>query len=68
MSPAPPCQQDGRMRRGGRVVEGARLERVYTGNRIKGSNPFLSAKHRRLPHKLSNYIFYYQLDSRSPVN
>ena len=29
--------------RGGRVVEGARLERVYTGNRIKGSNPFLSA-------------------------
>lgn len=30
-------------RRGGRVVEGARLERVYTGNRIKGSNPFLSA-------------------------
>lgn len=29
--------------RGGRVVEGARLERVYTGDRIKGSNPFLSA-------------------------
>jgi hypothetical protein len=25
------------------VVEGARLESVYTGNRIKGSNPFLSA-------------------------
>ena len=25
------------------MVEGARLERVYTGNRIKGSNPFLSA-------------------------
>lgn len=31
------------LRRGGRAVEGARLERVYTGNRIKGSNPFLSA-------------------------
>jgi hypothetical protein len=30
-------------RRGGRVVEGARLERVYTGNRIEGSNPSLSA-------------------------
>ena len=30
--------------RGGRVVEGARLERVYTGNRIEGSNPSLSAK------------------------
>ena len=25
------------------MVEGARLERVYTGDRIKGSNPFLSA-------------------------
>ena len=25
------------------LVEGARLEIVYTGNRIKGSNPFLSA-------------------------
>ena len=26
------------------LVEGARLEIVYTGNRIKGSNPFLSAR------------------------
>ncbi len=34
-------------RTGGRVAEGARLERVYTGNRIEGSNPSLSA------------IFYY---------
>ncbi len=25
------------------MVEGARLERVYTGNRIQGSNPCLSA-------------------------
>jgi hypothetical protein len=33
----------GRRRRGGRVVEGARLERVYTGNRIEGSNPSPSA-------------------------
>ncbi len=30
---------DGRLWWGGRVVEGARLERVYTGNRIEGSNP-----------------------------
>ncbi len=30
-------------RTGGRVAEGARLERVYTGNRIEGSNPSLSA-------------------------
>ena len=31
-------------RRDGRVVEGARLESVYTFKGIKGSNPFLSAK------------------------
>jgi hypothetical protein len=31
-------------RRGGRVAEGARLESVYTGNRIVGSNPTPSAK------------------------
>ena len=30
-------------RRGVRVVEGARLESVYAGNRIWGSNPHLSA-------------------------
>ena len=30
-------------RRGGRVVEGARLESVYTVKRIEGSNPSLSA-------------------------
>ena len=29
--------------RGGRVVEGARLESVYTGNGIAGSNPAPSA-------------------------
>ncbi|VTZ49571.1 hypothetical protein MPC4_170102 [Methylocella tundrae] len=32
-----------KMRRGGRVVEGARLESVYAGNRIAGSNPAPSA-------------------------
>ena len=32
------------LRRGGRVVEGARLESVYVGNRIAGSNPAPSAK------------------------
>jgi hypothetical protein len=31
------------VRRGGRVAEGARLESVYTGNRIEGSNPSPSA-------------------------
>ncbi len=34
-------------RRGGRVVEGARLERVCTGNRTEGSNPSLSASFKR---------------------
>ena len=29
--------------RGGRVAEGAPLLREYTGDRIEGSNPFLSA-------------------------
>src|SRR5262249_30309861 len=32
------------IRRGGRVAEGARLESVYTGNRIEGSNPSPSAR------------------------
>ena len=32
-----------KIRRDGRVVEGARLESVYTVKGIKGSNPFLSA-------------------------
>ena len=35
-------------RRGGRVVEGARLERVYASNRIEGSNPSLSAIRKKL--------------------
>lgn len=34
-----------RLRKGVRVVEGARLERVYTGNCIVGSNPTLSARY-----------------------
>ena len=35
---------DRALRRDGRVAEGARLESVYTGNRIVGSNPTPSAK------------------------
>lgn len=38
-----------RVRRGGRVAEGARLESVYTGNRIVGSNPTPSANALRNP-------------------
>ena len=40
---AHPAATQAQRRRGGRVVEGARLESVYTGNRIAGSNPALSA-------------------------
>ncbi len=36
-------EYDPNIRRGGRVVEGARLESVYTLTRIEGSNPSLSA-------------------------
>src|SRR5579863_8478818 len=35
--------------RGGRAVEGPRLESVYTGNRIAGSNPAPSASGKRHP-------------------
>ena len=36
-----------RIRRGGRAAEGARLESVYAGNRIAGSNPAPSASEER---------------------
>ena len=53
------------IRRGGRVVEGARLESVYTSNRIKGSNPFLSAILKKLNintlrHHLLKNIDYFE--------
>jgi hypothetical protein len=35
--------RQGARRRGGRAAEGARLESVYAGNRIAGSNPAPSA-------------------------
>lgn len=44
------------------MVEGARLESVYTGNCIKGSNPFLSAI-EKVPQDLSKqslrFLFCY---------
>ena len=42
--------------RGGRVVEGARLESVYRGNSIMGSNPILSAKS-----SVKNCIFLHKI-------
>ncbi len=44
-----------------RVVEGARLESVYTGNCIKGSNPFVSAFAARLSQQKHRTFFYYFL-------
>ncbi len=48
---------DVRIRRGGRVVEGARLERECAGNRTVGSNPTLSVIFRRKIPLFSNAIF-----------
>src|SRR5579871_1062008 len=42
-------------RRDGRVVEGARLESVYRGNSIEGSNPSLSASYQNLGHCLPSH-------------
>ena len=39
LSPSPALLDEGARRRGGRAAEGARLESVYAGNRIAGSNP-----------------------------
>jgi hypothetical protein len=45
------------------VAEGGGLLNRYTlSRRIEGSNPSVSAKYRRLPHKLAGYLFSYQKD------
>ena len=42
------------------MVECARLEIAYTGNRIKGSNPFVSARNRTaLRYFLLNFCVFY---------
>ena len=46
--------------RGGRVVEGARLESVYRVNSIMGSNPILSAKINNLHN--NNLFFHHYLE------
>jgi hypothetical protein len=40
----PPPEEELEFRKGGREAEGAGLLNQYTGNRIQGSNPCLSAK------------------------
>ena len=42
------------------MVEGARLESVYTGNCIKGSNPFVSAL---TAIALATAVFYFYAES-----
>ena len=49
--------------RGGRVVEGARLEIVYAGNRIGGSNPPFSATKVARICGLFSYLLTLVLDS-----
>ena len=56
-------------RRGGRVVEGARLESVFTGNRNAGSNPALSASYFPNKPMISyTYIIHEVLQDRSDLN
>jgi putative endonuclease len=40
------------------VVEGARLESVYAGNCIEGSNPFLSANRKAMKNGDSTFYVY----------
>ena len=47
------CYSGDWIRRDGRVAEGARLESVYRGNSIQGSNPCLSARPHFPPRLLS---------------
>jgi TatD DNase family protein len=51
-----------------RVVEGARLESVYTGNRIKGSNPLVSANICNPSCFLQYRVLFYQLFAWSGFN
>jgi hypothetical protein len=55
----PPVLKNGR--RGVRVVEGARLESVYSGNAIAGSNPALSAKLSMCPNGDAKRRIYFVL-------
>src|SRR2546421_3155609 len=52
-------------RRDGRVAEGARLESVYTGNRIVGSNPTPSASQ---VNKVAEYQTVANDPARLPTN
>ena len=50
--------------RGGRVVEGARLESVYRGNSIMGANPILSAINFQPKNTNKNFPYRIHLEEK----
>jgi hypothetical protein len=50
------------------VAEGARLESVYTGNRIVGSNPTPSAKTNEFFSTLANTFLHFRGFLRTPLD
>jgi hypothetical protein len=54
--------------RDGRVAEGARLESVYTGNRIVGSNPTPSAKTHEFFSTPANTFLHFRGFPRTPLD
>ena len=51
--------------RDGRVVEGARLESVYRGNSIMGSNPILSANKLAIIINTDSRLYYFFCEDKS---
>ena len=49
------------------MVEGARLESVYTGNRIEGSNPSVSANTKQHPLGFAEGMLFWSVWSRPLV-
>src|SRR6185503_15313798 len=62
------CWEKPSSRRDGRVVEGARLESVYRGNSIQGSNPCLSASYQNsIRSDRSRQLFFYLRSSKAAI-
>ena len=53
--------------RDGRVVEGARLESVYRGNSIMGSNPILSASKKVIIINTDLHFLYFFNKDKSAI-
>ena len=54
-------------RRGVRVVEGARLESVYTRKGIAGSNPAFSADQIDVPRQMSGAFLFWSIAELAPA-